>query len=136
MKEELWKDIPGYEGLYQASTLGRIRSLDFEKEYNPINRKPYKKILKGRILKPFVDVDGYKIVILYKDGNRKTKRVHRLVAIAFLKNPMEHEFVKFKDDDITNTELDNLMWVSSSNVMIKAYQKRMNRTMNRFERVI
>lgn len=125
--EEQWRDIPGYEGLYQASTLGRIRSLDVEKEFNPISRKPYKKILKGKVLRQFPHREGYMVVGLYKDGKKKPKQVHRLVATTFLANPMMNEYVKFKDDDVTNCKLDNLIWVSSSDWMIKAYQKKLRK---------
>ena len=124
MAEEIWKDIKGYEGVYQVSNLGRVRSLDFEKHFNPINRKPYTKILKGRVLKPYLRNDGFMTVLLYKDGGFKRKTVHVLVANAFLKNPMEHEFVEFKDGDKTNTELTNLQWVSRSNYMIKIYKRK------------
>lgn len=124
--DEVWKDIPGFEGIYQVSNLGRVRSLDFEKHYYPIDRNPYKKILKGRILKTRLNGDGCKCVTLYKDGEKKFRRVHLLVANAFLKNPMEHEYVEFKDGDKSNAKLSNLQWISSSNLMIKAYKKRNN----------
>ena len=124
MEEELWKDIKGFEGLYQISTLGRVRSLDFEKEYKPIERKPYKKILKGRVLKTRLTDSGCKCVSLYKDGKKKFRLVHVLVANAFLKNPMEYEYVEFKDGNTSNPELTNLQWISSSNLMIKAYKNK------------
>lgn len=114
MVEELWKDVKGYEGLYQVSNLGRVRSLDFEKEYNPIDRKPYKKILKGRVLKTRLNNKGCKCLTLYKDGVRKIRVVHRLVAIAFLENPMEYKVVTFKDGDMYNITLDNLRWGGGS----------------------
>ena len=122
---EIWRDIPGFEGLYQASTFGRIRSLDIEKEYHPKNRKSYKKTLKGKVLKQFKHAEGYMVVGLYKDGKKKHKHVHRLAAITFLPNPMMNEYVKFKDGDVTNCKIDNLIWVSSSDWMIKAYKKKL-----------
>lgn len=110
MIEEIWRDISGYEGLYQVSNLGRVRSLDFEKHYNPINRKSYTKILKGRVLKPYSGQSNFLKVLLYKDGEIQRKTVHHLVAEAFLENPMGRKMVWFKDGDKTNVKLDNLKW--------------------------
>ena len=123
MTEELWKDIPGYEGLYQASTLGRIRSLDIEKEFWPMDRKPYKKILKGKILKPYYTGKKHLTVLLYKDGEEKRKLVKKLVVETFLKNPSNYECVEVKDGDETNTKLENLQWISRSSAMNKAHCK-------------
>jgi len=66
--KEIWKDIPNYEGMYQVSNLGRVKSLKFEKE---------------RILKPTPDKDGYYNVSLYEGGEVKTNKIHRLVMLAF-----------------------------------------------------
>ena len=118
MNEEKWKDIKGYEGFYQVSTLGRVRSLDIEKEYHPIGRKSYKKILKGKILKSYIHSSGYMVVILYKDCERVIKFVNRLVAEAFLENPDGYRFVKFKDGDVCNVEVSNLTWSGCSNKVI------------------
>ena len=67
--EEIWKDVPGHEGLYQVSNLGRVKSLRFGKE---------------RILKPTPDKDGYYQVDLWKGGEGKTNKIHRLVMLAFV----------------------------------------------------
>lgn len=124
MIDEVWKDIEGFDGIYQVSTLGRVRSLDFEKEYKPVKRRNYKKIIKGRVLKTRLTKDGCRSVSLYKDGVKKFRLVHVLVANAFLRNPWEYEYVEFKDGNKSNTELTNLQWISSSNLMIKAYKKK------------
>ena len=109
MTEEVWKDIPGYEGLYQASTLGRIRSLDKEIiYYREWNQRTQKR--KGRILKPYTFVNGCMAVVLYKDGIPETKYVHRLVAMTFLENPKGHKMVTFRDNNKNNTKLENLRW--------------------------
>ena len=110
MTEELWRDIKGYEGLYQVSTLGRVRSLDVVKHFYPIERKPYTQLRKGRILKPYCNPSGFMILKLYKDGVGALVVVHTAVANAFLDNPMGRKMVKFKDGDKTNTRLDNLKW--------------------------
>ena len=111
MEKEIWKDIPNYEGIYQASTLGRIRSLDMELNYHSMVRKPYTQIRKGRVLKAYCDSRGYRHVGLYKNGESEKVLVHRLVAMAFLENPMNYRNVVFKDGDKSNITPDNLKWV-------------------------
>lgn len=110
MTEELWKDIPGYEGMYQASTLGRIRSLDIMREFHPMERKAYKQMRKGRVLKSYLHHGGYMTVSLYKDGEEKAWLVQRLVAMTFLENPKGCKRVGLIDGDKTNTKLENLKW--------------------------
>lgn len=95
MKKEIWKDILGYEGLYQVSNFGRVKSLKFGKE---------------RILKLTKDKDGYLIVNLYKAGRIKTVKVHRLVAEAFLPNPDNLPLINHKDEDKSNNIVSNLEW--------------------------
>ena len=79
MEEEEWRDVPDYEGLYQVSSLGRVKSL--ERLVN--NGKAYYKI-KEKILKSSVDASGYPMVVLYNGGVGKTMRLHLLVSFAFL----------------------------------------------------
>lgn len=110
MVEEIWKDIQGYEGLYQVSTLGRVRSLDVVKHFYPMERKPYTQLRKGRILKPYCHPSGFMIVKLYKDGKCALVVVHTAVANAFLENPMGRKMVFFKDGDKTNARVENLKW--------------------------
>lgn len=114
MTEELWRDIKGYEGLYQVSTLGRVRSLDTEVKCYPMERKAYTQKRKGRILKPYPQGHGYMTVTLYKDGVEDFWRVHILVALAFLENPMGYKIVTFKDGDKRNMTLENLRWGKAS----------------------
>ena len=75
-KNETWKDIPGYEGMYQASNYGRIRGLD---RIDGRGRN-----WKGRILSPKVDKKGYKYVLLYKNGKRRHYQIQILVALTFI----------------------------------------------------
>jgi hypothetical protein len=92
---ETWKNIEGYEGSYQVSNEGRVKSCKFGKE---------------KILKPRKDTNGYLQVNLCKDGKPVWKLVHRLVAEAFLPNPNNYEQVNHKDECKTNNNVDNLEW--------------------------
>jgi hypothetical protein len=100
--EEIWKDIPNYEGYYQISNLGRVKSI--------ANRN--KKSRKKDIYKVFVKAKGYSEVGLYKDGKSKYFLVHRLVAKAFIPNPLNKPCVNHKDCIKTNNRVDNLEWCS------------------------
>lgn len=131
MTEEIWRDIKGYEGLYQVSTLGRVRSMDIKVDCYPTSKKPYTQLRKSRILKTFNGGNKQLVVHLYKDGESKYKLIHRLVAETFLENPMNYEYVDFINGDKTDMKLDNLKWVSSSTEMKRAYKKRKEGNMNR-----
>ena len=100
--EEIWKDILGYEGLYQVSSFGRVRSLD---KYDSMNR-----FYEGRILKLFADRLGYLSVVLYSNSKRKHYLVHRLVAEAFIHNPDNLPQVNHKDENPSNDNVENLEW--------------------------
>ena len=76
--EEIWKDISGYEGIYQVSNLGNVRSLD---RLDCRGRKR-----QGVLLKQVISTNDYLKVTLYKNGKSKTKIIHRLVAEAFIPN--------------------------------------------------
>jgi hypothetical protein len=97
---EEWKDIQGFEGTYQISNYGRVKSLGNDK-----TRK--EKILKG------VKANGYLKVGLYQDGKLVWKKVHRLVAEAFLENPEHLEQVNHKDECKTNNHVENLEFCDS-----------------------
>ena len=92
---ELWKDVKNYEGLYQVSTLGRVRS--FDKYVNAKIRNVDKVLRRGRILKPAYDKKGYLRVFLCKNGKRTCFLVHRLVAEAFISNPLNLPVINHKD---------------------------------------
>lgn len=106
--EEIWKDIPGYEGLYKVSNLGKIKSLSRFRKGNNGARVPVKEI----ILKQAVNKLGYAVVSLSKNGKRPQFRVHRLVAFAFLDNPRELPQINHIDGDKLNNKLSNLEWVT------------------------
>ena len=91
---ENWKNIDGFENLYQISNYGNVKSLKCNKE---------------KILKP-INKDGYLFVHLYKDGERKKYYIHRLVASAFIKNPNNLPQVNHKDENPINNNIENLEW--------------------------
>ena len=114
---EVWKDIPGYEGLYQASTSGSIRSLDRVYEcVSPLGRS-YTQIRRGKVMLPSVNFDGYLNIQLTKDSKSKTLFVHRLVAMTFILNPENKPQINHKDKNRQNNEISNLEWVTQSENM-------------------
>ena len=104
--EEIWKDIEGYEGLYQISTMGRIKSID---RYVPRKNGKLQHVY-GRIMIPFDNGRGYKQVYLCKNGKTKVHYVHRLVALHFIENPNNFLEINHKDEDKANNCADNLEW--------------------------
>lgn len=106
---EDWRDIKGFEGLYQVSSEGRIRSLD---RYVRVGNSG-KRLAKGRIIKPVICTNGYREASLQKEQKRKVILLHRLVAMTFIPNPNNYREVNHKDEDITNNCVDNLEWCTS-----------------------
>ena len=102
--EEIWKDIKGYEGLYQISNLGRVRSLDMMAN----SKNGSKRFVKGKIKNPFLNQGGYLQVHLSKNGKRKMYRVHRLVYEAFIGEIPKGYQVNHKDENKQNNILSNI----------------------------
>ena len=97
MENEVWKDIPDYEGKYKASNLGRIKSLNF-------NGTGKEKIMKPRT------GNRYYMIALWKNGIRKDYLLHRIVAETFIPNPENKPFINHKDENCFNNSINNLMW--------------------------
>lgn len=111
MSEEIWKDIPGYEGLYKVSNFGRVKSLARMRRGNgnsicPVNEK----VLRGKI-----DKYGYSAYALCKNAQMKHFTAHRLVADAFKPNPNPSEFnqINHIDGNKLNNTPENLEWCSA-----------------------
>lgn len=97
--QEIWKDIPGYEGKYQISNFGNVMSLHFRSS----NKK--------KILKPIKKNNyGYLQVNLSKNGKHKITMIHRLVAKAFIPNPENKPVINHLDSNPSNNRADNLEW--------------------------
>ena len=101
MSEE-WRDVVGYEGLYQVSDQGRVKSLERKDRLG--------RTVKERILKPCIDRYGYLQVVLYAGGKTKRLRVHRLVCEAFHENPDNKPQVNHLNEDKTDNRACNLEW--------------------------
>ena len=105
---EVWKDIPSYEGFYQASTLGRIKSLPrlVNNRFKDVQREE-------RILKPSKSKNGYLRVVLMKEGKRKYISVHRLIALTFLSNELNLKQVNHINKNKEDNRVENLEWCTS-----------------------
>ncbi len=101
---EEWRDIPGYEGRYQASNLGRIRSKE-----------------RG-LLSPFLSRGGYLIATILRDGKRYGTGAHRLVATAFIPNPENKPQINHKNGDKLDNRPENLEWVTCSENQLHSHR--------------
>lgn len=108
IKIEIWKSIPNYERYYEASNLGKIRSLDREIPSKKIGYTVLK--VKGRVLKPSLDKDGYKRVVLCKDTIKQYCRVNVLVGLTFIPNPNNLPQVNHINNIRIDNRIENLEW--------------------------
>ena len=108
--EEIWKPVKDFEGYYEVSNLGRVRSIDRVVVDTVRNCE---RLLKGKVLIQKDNGNGYKNVMFCKEHKLYNKYVHRLVAEIFLPNPDNLPQVNHKDEDKSNNRVDNLEWCTS-----------------------
>ena len=114
MSTEKWKDIVGYEGMYQVSNKGGIKSLNYRRQKYP------------QIIKQGIDAHGYPKIRLSRNGKRTEYKVHRLVANAFLKNTNLLPEVNHKDGNKTNNNVSNLEWVTKLDNLKHQYENNLS----------
>ena len=118
---EHWKPIKGYEGLYEVSDHGRIRSLDRVGYQRHYSGKQSKYIHKGQFIKPYTDKRGYQTLHLRKNGDDFTVSVHRLVGLHFLDKPEGKDCINHRDANPSNNHVSNLEWCTQSENIQYAY---------------
>lgn len=109
IENEVWKDIEGYEGLYQVSNIGNIKSLERDVVYSNSAIHHYEE----KLLKPSKIGGGYLQVTLSKDGEAQNVLVHIIIANAFIPNPNNLPQVGHMDDNKENNTIDNLYWTTA-----------------------
>jgi hypothetical protein len=107
-KEEVWKDIPGFEGIYQCSNIGNVKSLDRLIIYSD-NRK---RLHFGKTLNKHLKIQGYYDVCLIINGYKKYVDIHKLVAICFIPNPENKPCIDHINTIRTDNRVENLRWVT------------------------
>lgn len=118
-RKEIWKDIQDYEGRYQVSNLGRVKSIE---RLDSIGRH-----VSEKILKPTLEEWGYYCVILYKESKKRYYQIHRLVAQAFIPNHQNKPQVNHIDGNKINNHVENLEWVTGSENVQHAYNNNLHK---------
>ena len=114
-KKEIWKDIEGYEGLYQVSNLGNVKRLHREQDYHVQGSDiPRTHHFQDMMLRVYRDYYAYPRVWLRKDGKNLLKSLPILVAKHFVPNPENLHNVVHKDYDVNNNAASNLKWVNAT----------------------
>ena len=119
--KEIWKDIRGYEGIYQISNLGKVKSIGRNEQYE-VNGKIINRVRKEKILSKCIDNQGYVIVALSLNRKIKYYKVHRLVATYFVSNTENKNIINHIDGDKTNNIYTNLEWCTIKENTVHAYK--------------
>lgn len=117
--KEIWKSVNGYDGIYEASSFGRVRSLDRIPNYSD-NRK---RIHKGKIINPAIKDNGYYSISLFKDGKGKTFNLHKLIALVHCDNPNNYKYVLHINSNRLDCRAENLKWGTQSENLFQSYQE-------------
>lgn len=122
---EVWKEVLGYEDLYEVSNLGKVRTKVGKTTHSDRHGS---RVWKQRILKQKTDKNGYKRVNLWKNKMSKTFLVHRLVAIAFLDAVDGKNYINHKDGNPSNNYLENLEWCTHKENLMHAFENELNKS--------
>lgn len=123
--KEIWKDIPNFEGLYQISNLGNVKSLK-----RKVKNKNGYRIIEETILKKQMNNKGYYIINLRKNSSHTFKLVHRLVGVVFLKNKNNYPIINHIDGNKLNNNVSNLEWCTYNHNIKEAYRLKLNKYTN------
>lgn len=118
---EIWKDIYGYEGLYQISNYGNVKSVN-----RKVKNKHGFRIVKDKILKPILNNKGYYIYGLRKNGKLEMKLLHRLIAENFIENKNNYPCINHIDGNKLNNNINNLEWCSYQHNIKEAFRIGLN----------
>lgn len=115
IEQEIFKDISGYEGLYQISNKGTVKSISFRNNQTTFYRE--------KIMNPFDNGRGYLVITLNRCGKKKNFYIHRLVAEAFIQHGIDENVVNHKDHNTHNNDVANLEWCTQKeNVLYSAHR--------------
>lgn len=129
-EQEIWKDVVGYEGLYQVSNLGRVKSLDRDIiTHHTDGRGDVVTHRKGIMKKIWLYKTGYLYTELCKDDVKKKHKIHRLVAMAFIENPNpeKYDIINHIDGNPLNNNVSNLEWIDNRGNQIHAIETGLNK---------